>query len=97
MNAMPQTTNPLIAATQEAVPSVQAAFLKRFDKSIDVSVHKVMNPETNEPAIEFRFIPAKPGLLPTATERAWFDGFMAGYQRCHFVVVDLFTIGEAPN
>lgn len=97
MTDQPETTNPLVAAAQEAVPSVQAAFMKRFDKPIDVSVHKFVDPETNEPAIEFRFTPAKSGLLPTAIERAWFDGFMAGYQRCHFVVVDLFTVADAPN
>ncbi len=97
MTGLPETTNPLIAATQEAVPSVQSAFAKRFGHAIDVSVHKIMDPETNEPAIEFRFTPAKPGLLPTAIERAWFDGFMAGYQRCHFVVVDLFTVADTPN
>lgn len=94
---MPETTNPMAAIAQEAVPSVQAAFVKRFDKPIDVTVHKIVDPETNEPAIEFRFTPARPGLLSTAIERAYFDGFMAGYQRCHFVVCDMFVVDEAAN
>lgn len=97
MTSLPETTNPMIAVAQEAVASVQAAFLKRFGHAIDVTVHRIVDPETNKPAVEFRFTPSKPGLLPTAIERAFFDGFMAGYQRCHFVVVDLFTVDQPPN
>jgi hypothetical protein len=97
MANLPETTNPMVAVAQGAVASVQAAFLKRFDKSIDVTVHKFVDPATHKPAIEFRFSPTKPGLLPTAIEKAFFDGFMAGYQQCHHVVCNMFMIEQPVN
>ncbi|HMS20026.1 hypothetical protein [uncultured Sphingorhabdus sp.] len=97
MTDLPETTNPLMALAQEAVPSVQAAFAARFEKPIDVSVHQVTNEATGERKVEFRFTPSRPGLLPTAIERAWFDAFMAGFQRCHECACEMFVIDGEPH
>lgn len=92
MSTLPETENPMMALAQEAVPSLQAAFAARFDKPIDIAVHKVTDPATGEPKIEFRFTPSRPGLLPTAIEKAWFEAYMAGFQRCHECVCQMFII-----
>ena len=55
------------------------AFEAKFERRI------ILNPipkqdENGNAYLDFAFCHVKPGLLPTAIEKEWFQGFIAGYK-----------------
>lgn len=74
-------TNNFFAEHMEAI--VQGAMMARFGKAITLRVDR---DDTGAPLISFTL--AKPGLLPTAIERAYFDGLIAGFRSAVGVLVE---------
>ena len=58
-------------------PMAARAFMAKFEKPITVHAREA---GAGSGRAQFGFQLAKPGLLPTALERDWFSGFVAGYQ-----------------
>lgn len=86
----PQPTEPFVLLAQQLVPQVQAAFMSRFDRAIDVGVTKIEDPESPHGfTVNFEFRMNKPGLLPTALEREFFNGFVTGYQAATQISVEI--------
>lgn len=71
------------------VPQTMDAFEARFGREIHIDVTVGRNAE-GAPTPVFKMAMAKPGLLPTAIERAWFEAYVAGYRQCCNIVLDMF-------
>jgi hypothetical protein len=61
------------------VPIVERAFLAQFGKTIECYVEAKETEDLGRVAL-FKFRLSRPGLLPTAIERQWFEGFVSGFK-----------------
>jgi len=78
MSTLPETTPTVWHQLATLLtPMLERAFAVRWDKAIAVKVRPI---EGQPNCVLFGFALAKPGLLPTAIERDWFNGYVAGYQ-----------------
>lgn len=68
-------------------PMTQRAFLQKFGKEITCQVRMA---EDGSGRPQFGFQLDKPGLLPTAIEREWFGGFVAGYRAAVDLGLEIF-------
>lgn len=75
----PAIPSPLHEAASQIGRQAAANFRKKFGHGIIVEASRVELPGGGSD-MAFRFRAEKPGLLPTALERDWFQGFIAGYR-----------------
>lgn len=76
------------ADVARAMPhAAMEAFAEKFGHDIHVDM-KIGTDAAGRRHPVFTFVMAKPGLLPTAIERAWFDAFVLGYRTCCNLVLD---------
>lgn len=89
MTALPETEPTIWHELAKLLfPMTQRAFLQRFGKEITCQV-RMADDGSNRP--QFGFQLNKPGLLPTALEREWFGGFVAGYRAAVDLGMDICT------
>lgn len=81
--------SPWVALVRALPEMAEMAFAEKFDKAITVDM-KIARDIEGRPTPTFSFTLAKPGLLPTAIERAWFDGYVSGYRKSCNMVLDMF-------
>jgi hypothetical protein len=90
---MIEEPNPLRDMARAIKEQAEANFLDRFGKPITVRDEVVQDPG-ERPRVVFTFTLDRPGLLPTALERHWFDGFIDGYRCCSNVIRFLLEPGD---
>lgn len=83
-------THPLFTVlANEIGRGVAHAFRERFGRDIAVAVQLVPDPATGKPRPRYSFRLDKPGLLPNATERTFFDGAIAGYRAAVNIMMEV--------
>ncbi len=85
MTGLPHQPNPLREMAMAIREQAETSFLARFGKPITVRDEMVQVPG-ERPHVVFKFTLDRGGLLPTAPERHWFEGFIDGYRRCSSVI-----------
>lgn len=91
---MIEQPNPLLDMARAIKKQAEANFLARFGKPITVH-DKIVEDPGARPRITFTFTLDRPGLLPTALEKHWFDGFIEGYRCCSSVI--RYLLEPSPN
>jgi hypothetical protein len=77
-------------------PIVERAFLAQFGKTIEFYV-EARDTEGGGRVAIFKFRMSRPGLLPTAIERQWFDGFVSGFKAFYnHAAMLLEVVGKPP-
>lgn len=87
--APPPPPSPWVELARALPQTVMEAFAEKFGHDIHVDVKVKYDAAGNRTPV-FSFVMAKPGLLPTAIERAWFDAYVLGYRQCCNTVLDMF-------
>lgn len=77
--------NPLREMAMAIREQAEANFLDRFGKPITVR-DEILQVPGERPRVVFKFTLDRPGLLPTALEKHWFEGFIDGYRCCSSVI-----------
>lgn len=86
--------SPWVALAREMPEHVMDAFAEKFGRDIHVDMKVKYDAAGNRVPV-FTFVMAKPGLLPTAIERAWFDAYVLGYRQCCNRVLDMLDAASA--
>lgn len=86
--AAPPPPSPWVELARALPQMVMEAFADKFGRDIHVDVKVKYDAAGNRTPV-FSMAMAKPGLLPTAIERAWFDAYVLGYRQCCNNVLDM--------
>lgn len=84
-----QPPSPWIGLIRALPEMTMEAFAEKFGHDIHIDMKVKYDAVSNRTPV-FTFVMAKPGLLPTAIERAWFDAYVLGYRQCCNIVLDMF-------
>lgn len=91
--------SPWVELIRSLVPCAKQDFEAKFAKPITIDVKVEQTADGGRtPVFSFAFV--KPGLLPTALERQWFDAYVAGFRRCCNNVLEMLDAaasGQVPS